>query len=81
MIYSILLLSAAINFYKGQNIFLISHLSLIYKESFKSFKNSKEYLLTLPSKKTITIYNTTPCKKKQEQKKTMYLFLAQHMRL
>ncbi|MDM1678748.1 hypothetical protein HX069_06210 [Myroides odoratimimus] len=79
LIYSILLLSAAINFYKGQNIFLISHLSLIYKESFKSFKNSKEYLLTLPSKKTITIYNTTPCKKKQEQKKdNVFVFSTTH---
>ncbi|MDM1370143.1 hypothetical protein [Myroides marinus] len=79
LIYSILLLSAAINFHKGQNIFLISHLSLIYKESFKSFKNSKEYLLIPPSKKTITINITTPSKEKQEQKKdNVFVFSTAH---
>lgn len=72
LIYSVLLLTASINFLKGQNIFLISHLNLIYRQSFKSFEGSKEYLLTLPVEKIIML-TLAPSKKEKSQKKN-YVF-------
>lgn len=78
LIYSVLLLTAVINFHKGQNIFLISHLNLIYRQSFKSFQNSTEYLLTLPVEKIITI-NTAPIEKEKKQNKdNAFTFSTRH---
>lgn len=75
---SILLLTASINFYKGQNIFLISHLNLIYKQSFESFQNSREYLLSLPVEKIISI-DTTPIEKQKKQNKdNVFIFNTTH---
>lgn len=75
---SILLLTASINFYKGQNIFLISHVNLIYKQSFKSFQNSTEYLLSLPVEKIISI-NTAPIEKgKKQNKDNVFTFSTTH---
>lgn len=78
LIYSVLLLTAVINFLKGQNIFLISHLNLIYKQSFKSFQNSTEYLLSLPVEKIITIDITPIEKEKEYDKDIVFTFSTTH---
>ncbi|WP_314243098.1 hypothetical protein [Empedobacter tilapiae] len=78
LIYSVLLLTAVINFLKGQNIFLISHLNLIYRQSFKSFQSSTEYLLSLPDEKRITI-DTAPIEKgKKQNKDNVFTFSTTH---